>query len=150
MVTEKYVLYILRVPKQRAIKVGLTSFDRLDRRLSEIEKAFGRIDKKQSFYFTSKSMKDIKNLEKGCHLIFWKSSKTLPVVGSGHTEFFNQRVLKSVTTFFTNLQTHEMKTLSGPIFFSKRTNKLKFILLGLFLLPIIAFATYFFFSKIHI
>ena len=118
---ESYVLYVLRIPKVKAIKVGITSLDRYLTRFKEIEKAFGAIDKNKSMYFKSNSYKDIKNLEKALHLLFWKRKKELKTKGSGHTEFFYESSLESIIFIIKELKKKEYKNLKGEF----RLNGLK-------------------------
>lgn len=111
---ELYVLYILRVSKLRSIKIGLTSHDRKETRFKEIEKAFGKIDISKSFYYTSTSMKDIKNLEKALHLILWRDSKELCFKASGHTEFFKESKLEYVESFLKEVKSSGANKIYGP------------------------------------
>lgn len=133
MAVEKYILYILRVSKVRSVKIGITSFDRFERRRYEIERAFGKIDMASSRYFESTSLKDIKNLEKALHLIFWQDAKELKKRGngSGHTEFFNQSKLKSVLSLIKLIQ-KDMSRVKGPFIINKkRSRAILWVLLSL-------------------
>jgi len=141
---EFYVLYIVKINKRRAIKIGITSGDRYLKRFQEIEKAFGKININESFIYTSESMKDIKNLEKSLHLLYWKSSKELKVKGSGYTEFFKDSIYKSLIFLLKNLTKNEYKTLSKPIYL-KDINKGKnylYLYLYLLIIPFFSFFIY--------
>ena len=126
MTTELYVLYFLRIPKTKAFKIGITSFDRKEKRFKEIERDFGKIDLKKSYYYTSTSMKDIKNFEKAFHLIFWRYAKDLKA-GSGYTEFFKDYIFTNVSTLIYSLK--KQHKINGPITF---INQKSFLLQNLF------------------
>ena len=130
---EGYVLYVLRVSKLRSIKIGITSFDRKDNRFKEITKAFGKIDFNRSFYYTSTSMKDIKNIEKALHLLLWRDSKELNSKASGHTEFFKEKRLSYVKAFLKKLDNTSIKNFNGPYQLNGSSkSKISFFLLLIF------------------
>jgi hypothetical protein len=130
MTKEYYILYILNIPRLRAIKIGITSFDRFNNRLKEIESAFGKINKSNSYIVTSKSMKNIKNLEKSLHLISWKFKKNIKNnIKSGHTEFFNQNILKSILLLIKTINKTMNNELSNPQLIIKKSYFKYYILL---------------------
>lgn len=71
----KICLYILKINKIKAFKIGITSADRYLVRFKEIESTFGNIDRKNSIYFKSNSMKTLKNLKKFTFIIMGKCKR---------------------------------------------------------------------------
>jgi len=122
---ELYVLYVLYVG--RYIKIGITSYDRKDIRFKEIEKAFGKINKNKSFYYTSPSFKTIKNIEKALHYIFYEKQKTVGNAG-GSTEFFQ----KSIQTNLKNILKTIQKNNKLDLEFFKEKNENRLFLLSFF------------------
>jgi len=141
MKKEYYILYVLIIKKQKAIKIGITAFDRYEARFKEIETAFGKIDKINSIYFTSTSLKEIKNFEKSLHLLFWKDKKELKTKGSGYTEFFNQKIFDNIKKIIPILNKQTKSNLIGPIYFNK--TKISFIYI-IFFIAISSISIYYF------
>jgi len=121
---EFYILYLILIPKIRAVKIGITNIDRFDKRFSEIEKAFGSINKYKSIFFISQSMKEIKNFEKSLHLLYWRESKELNQKGSGQTEFFNSKIFEYAHNTIKTLMLSPSIKIQGPYdFLGKKIEK---------------------------
>jgi hypothetical protein len=104
----------------KSIKIGITSIDRYFKRFAEIEKKFGKINQKESYFYTSESMKDIKNIEKSLHLLFWNNAKDIKINGSGKTEFFKETIDKDLKKLLKNIK--KIKKIKGPFSLMKRSN----------------------------
>ncbi len=115
-IEEKYVLYILKINKIKAFKIGITSGDRYKNRFKEIENTFGAIDKKHSIYFKSNSLKTVKNLEKSLHLLLWENSKDIKKRsnGSGHTEFFSLALFEKIKKLVNTMKKENLIRIEGP------------------------------------
>lgn len=121
-VEEKYVLYILKINKIKAFKIGITSADRYKIRFKEIEATFGQIDIKNSIFYKSNSMKTIKNLEKSLHLLLWENSKNLDKRknGSGHTEFFSLNLFDKIKKLVNTMHKENLIKIEGPFFLENK------------------------------
>lgn len=130
-IEEKYVLYILKINKIKAFKIGITSLDRYKARFKEIEATFGCIDTKNSIYFKSDSLKTIKNLEKSLHLLLWENSKNLDKRknGSGHTEFFSLNFFDKIKKLVNTMKKEKLIKIEGPFSLVETNEKKSFILI---------------------
>lgn len=136
---EYHIIYIMYIKKLRAYKVGISEVSRINQRLKEIEKAFGKVDKSRSYMYFSHSSKTIKNLEKGMHILCWKYSKDLNQNGSGKTEFFKQDIEFYLKEHFKISK--KMYNLYGPVRLDgKRNSYLRYIYSLMIIIPIIGYS----------
>lgn len=152
-IEEKYVLYILKINKIKAFKIGITSGDRYKNRFKEIETTFGKIDLKNSIFYKSNSMKTIKNLEKSLHLLLWENSKNLDKRknGSGHTEFFSLPLFEKIKKLVNTMKKEKLINIEGPFFLEEKneiTKKFSFLKL-IYILGFSIFFTYYFRENIY-
>ncbi len=151
-IEEKYVLYILKINKIKAFKIGITSADRYKTRFKEIEATFGQIDTKNSIFFKSDSMKTIKNLEKSLHLLLWENSKNIVKRnnGSGHTEFFSLNLFVKIKKLVNTMKQEKLIKIEGPFYLENRkVNKSFGFLKMIYILFVVSIIIYNFKENIY-
>jgi len=126
---ECHILYILHIPKLRAYKIGISEISRINNRVKEIERDFGKVKKTNSVFYHSKSAKTIKNIEKGLHHLSWEYSKEIKKNGSGKTEFFKESIKPHLDKLLKT--STKMYNLEGPIFLEKTNKKINFGLISI-------------------